>query len=91
MNRKQRRSFAKAQQKAGAEAKLIKQVTQFDKLPDMCLTCEREYDKKSKEMAKTWNVVVKDENTVRLYCPECWDMANELIKKVVNDGRKNRD
>ena len=70
---------------------MIKQVTQFDKLPDMCLTCEREYDKKSKEMAKTWNVVVKDENTVRLYCPECWDMANELIKKVVNDGRKNRD
>jgi hypothetical protein len=91
MNRKQRRAFAKAQRKSDAEAKLIKQITQFDNLPDMCLTCEKKSDKNSKEMARTWNVVVKDEETVRLYCPECWDMANKLIKKVMNDGRKNRN
>ena len=90
MNRKQRRAFAKAQKKSDAESKIIKQVMQFDNLPDMCLTCEKKYDKTCKEMAKTWNVVVKDEETVRLYCPDCWNMANDLINKVVNDGRKNR-
>ena len=67
-----------------------KKVGLFNKIPDMCLTCEKKYDKTCKEMAKTWNVVVKDEETVRLYCPDCWNMANNLINKVINDGRKNR-
>ena len=31
-------------------------------------------------MAMTWSVVVKDENTVRLYCPECWAQAKKVIK-----------
>ena len=41
MNRKQRRAFAKAQKNSDAESKIIKQVMQFDNLPDMCLTCEK--------------------------------------------------
>ena len=58
----------------------------FDKLPDSCLACEKPYDKKDKEMVMTWNVVVREEEgIVRLYCPECWSMAKDLIEKVIKD------
>ena len=49
------------------------QLLMFDKLPDNCLACEKEFDKKSKEHAMTWSVVVREqEGVVRLYCPDCW-------------------
>ena len=54
----------------------------FGKLPEKCTACERLFDKKDKEMAKTWNVVVRKEdedNPVRLYCPTCWETAQEVI------------
>jgi Zn finger protein HypA/HybF involved in hydrogenase expression len=91
MNRKQRRAFEKAQKKGDAESKLARQAIQFEKLPEMCLTCEKPFDKKSKEMARTWNVVIKDEDTVRLYCPDCWRKANEIIREVMKNGTENRD
>jgi Zn finger protein HypA/HybF involved in hydrogenase expression len=80
MNRKQRRELEK---KAGKEnsQKLAEKIFQFDKLPDKCLTCLKPFDKKSKEMAQTWSVVVADSDTVRLYCPECWSVAQEIIKE----------
>ena len=60
----------------------------FDKLPDHCLTCFAPYDRLNKEQAKTWNVVVREkEKIVRLYCPECWQKANDLIKEIQNDLR----
>jgi hypothetical protein len=83
MNRKQRRALNKHVQKDSAQ-ELSKRVTQFQSLPDQCLTCEKPFDKKSKKMVKTWNVVVRDENTVRLYCPDCWKLANNII----NDWRQ---
>ena len=91
MNRKQRRALKKAQNKADSQSKIAKQVGLFHKLPEECLMCEKPYDKKSKEMARTWNVVVKDEDTVRLYCPNCWNTANKIIQEVMKDGTKNRD
>ena len=44
------------------------------------------YDKKNKEMATTWNVVVRkedEENPVRLYCPHCWNTAQEVISNFL--------
>jgi len=35
-----------------------KKVGLFNKIPDLCLTCNKEFDKKNKEMVMTWNVVV---------------------------------
>ena len=53
----------------------------FDKLGDSCETCEKPFDKKDKEQVSTWNVVVKEEEgVVRLYCPECWNKAVEIIQ-----------
>tara|TARA_R100000030_G_scaffold90456_2_gene75128 strand:+ start:869 stop:1141 length:273 start_codon:yes stop_codon:yes gene_type:complete len=78
MNRKQRRALNKATKKnSGTE--ISRKMLQFDKLPEQCLTCEKSFDKKDKKMVKTWNVVIKGEDTVRLYCPDCWAMANKII------------
>ena len=57
----------------------------FNKLPDECLACTKAFDKKDKEMVTTWNVVVREPDIVRLYCPECWDKA----QKIVSEYEKN--
>ena len=86
MNRKHRRAMEK---KVGREnsQKLAEKIFQFDKLPDECLACLKPFDKKSKEMAITWNVVIADQDTVRLYCPDCWDMAC----KVAEEYKKEKE
>ena len=80
MNRKQRRAMEKKVGKENSQ-KLAEKFLQLDQLPAECLACLKPFDKKSKEMAMTWNVVIRDENTVRLYCPNCWDTAQEIIAK----------
>tara|TARA_E500000331_G_C17232679_1_gene703357 strand:+ start:1322 stop:1567 length:246 start_codon:yes stop_codon:yes gene_type:complete len=77
MNRKQKRAMQKSTGK-DATQQLANKVAQFNKLPEFCLTCNKEFDKKDKEMINTWNVVVK-QDTVRLFCPECVDKAKEAI------------
>jgi len=82
MNRQQRRAAAKNKDTAEVE----EQVALFGKLPDQCLTCEKPYNKKDKEMAMTWSVVIhKEEELVRLYCPDCWQKA----KKITEDFAKH--
>jgi len=81
MNRKQRRARDSQIRKDGNED-LATQVAMFGKLPDECTACESPYDKTDKEMATTWNVVVRKEeegSPVRLYCPTCWETAQEVI------------
>ena len=76
MNRKQRRAMKKNK---GAEA-LESEMALFGKLPDECMTCDKPFDKKDKEMAFTWSVVVhKATEEVRLYCPDCWERANSIV------------
>jgi len=77
MNRKNRRTLEKKMNKEAAE-NIADKISQFQNLPDECLACLAPFDKKSKKMAKTWNVVVKDTDTVRLYCPTCWKMARKM-------------
>jgi len=88
MNRKQRRAMEKKLGKENSQ-KLAEKIFQFDQLPEECLACLKPFDKNSKEMAMTWNVVIPDEETVRLYCPECWDfavkVATEYKKENEND------
>ena len=68
-----------------AQKELEKKVGLFNKLPDHCLACEKEFDKKNKEMVMSWSVVVRRESeTVRLYCPACWEMAKKVVKETEN-------
>ena len=87
MNRKQRRAMQKQLKKnKGAEEALAEDLMMFDKLPDACDACLLPFDKKDREMVFSWNVVVrKDIAQVRLYCPRCWDVAQEAVKKVYGD------
>jgi|TARA_E500000305_G_C3866584_1_gene163126 hypothetical protein len=82
MNRKQRRA---AKKNKDSEAVAIEEkVALFDKLPDECMTCQLSFDKKDKEQVSTWNVVVReDEGVVRLYCPDCWDKAQDIINSFI--------
>ena len=63
-------------------------------MPEACSACDKDFDKKDKEQVATWSVVVREEkNVVRLYCPDCWNMAKDFAKSVseVNDRRKEND
>ena len=81
------RNKAKREQKE-FEKVMKKQLMMFDKIGIECAMCKKPFDKKSKEDAMTWRVVVREkEEKVRLYCPECWDKANDLIKEIQNDLR----
>ena len=81
MNRKQRRALDK---KASDVTSLIEEkIALFGGLPDYCLTCETPFDKKDREMAMSWSVVVREqEGIVRLYCPACWKSARKIIEEI---------
>jgi hypothetical protein len=75
-----------------AKKEMKQQLAMFDKLGDKCNACEKPFDKKSKEQAMTWNVVVREEEkVVRLYCPECWDKAKKIIKEIKDDFRVHKE
>jgi len=85
MNRKQRRAAQKSKKKTGEKPnKEIDNVMgMFDLLPDECSACLAPYNKKDRKMVTSWNVVVREkENIVRLYCPQCWIMAKNIIQDI---------
>tara|TARA_B100000686_G_scaffold252690_1_gene263462 strand:- start:122 stop:403 length:282 start_codon:yes stop_codon:yes gene_type:complete len=85
MNRKQRRAMKKhAEQRSSEE--LAQKISQFGKLPEQCVTCQKEFDKQDKDMLQSWSVVVKQE-VVRLFCPDCIQKTKEALEHV---SRKNR-
>ena len=83
LSKKLRRNKEKA-----AKKELQKKVGLFNKLEDHCLVCQKDFDKKNKDMVMSWSVVVR-EDKVRLYCPECWERAKKLIEEI-KDGEQRR-
>jgi hypothetical protein len=82
----------KGSTKKDAEKALATKIASFGKLPDKCLTCELAFDKTNKEMVKAWNVVVKEKGeTVRLYCPECWTKAIEILNNFKEHLEKKHE
>jgi len=62
-----------------------------EKLPTNCLACESPFDKTNEEQVTTWRVVVREsEKKVNLYCPECWESANEILEGIRKD-LENKD
>jgi hypothetical protein len=75
--------------KKRTEKELREKLMMFDKLPEECSACQKVFDKRSKEQVLNWNVVVrKKEEIVRLYCPECWKKAIDLIKQVEENEKE---
>jgi len=78
INKPQRKKVVEA--KKDVEKNLSTQINMFSRLPDKCDVCSALFDKKSKEMAQTWTVVVRNtEKTVRLFCPECVNKVKEHL------------
>ena len=77
MNRQQRRAIKKHLGEEVQE-KMTTQIAQFSKLPEACDACEKEFDKKNRDMVLSWSVVVK-QDLVRLFCPECINKAKEVL------------
>ena len=95
MNRKQRRAREAQIRKDSNDSndELSAQVAMFGKLPEKCTACEKAFDKKDKQMATTWNVVVRkddEENPVRLYCPTCWNTAQEVINSFLENMEEEK-
>ena len=67
------------------EKELAKKIGLFDRIPDHCLACDTQFDKKNKEMVMSWYVVVREEEKkINLYCPECWSKAKEIVEDYKN-------
>ena len=78
IKRKMRRNKEKKAQK-----EMKKKLNMFGVIGEQCLACSKKFDKRSKEHAKTWRVVVReDKSRVSLYCPECWAKAKELVEQL---------
>ena len=76
--------------KKKAEKELATKVALFDQLPEKCLTCDKPFDKLDREQVMSWNVVVRQqEEKVHLYCPQCWDNAQKVIKQYMEDKDAN--
>ena len=66
-----------------ADKDVKEKVNLFSKLEDCCLVCEKPFEKQSKEMVKSWYVVVREnQKKVNLYCPECWTRASSMVNKL---------
>ena len=84
MNRKQRRALERNTKGSSAQ-NFSDKISQFNKLPEQCSACEKDFDRRNREMLQSWNVVVRQE-VVRLFCPDCVNKAQNVIKE---HGGKN--
>ena len=83
VNRKQRRARDRALKKQRSKADFEEKLGLFGMLEDECLSCQKPFDKKNKQMVTTWSVVVREkENKVKIYCPTCWNNAINILKEV---------
>lgn len=75
----------KRRKKKEAQKDLKEKIGLFGKMPNECTMCDRPFDKKNKEQVNSWRVAVRErEEKVNLYCPKCWDYANDILKKVMD-------
>ena len=75
----------KRKKKKEAEKDLKEKMGLFDKMPNECTMCDRPFNKKDREQVNSWRVAVRErEEKVNLYCPKCWDYANQILRQVMN-------
>lgn len=78
-----KRKIQKAKKKK-AEKELKDKVMSFDRMPDCCVMCYKDFDKKSKEHHDTWIIVERrEQKRVSLFCPDCWDNGLAAAKEHV--------
>ena len=82
--KKVKRSKKKKKEKKLADEqqqRLIKQMNMFDRMPDACSTCKKDFPK-TREAHMAWRVVVRnEEQQVRLFCPSCQELATKMAEE----------
>jgi hypothetical protein len=84
MNRAERRAAAKRRRQNDPQQLAADQIGLFDKIPEVCDTCQKPFDKTDRNMVLSWSVVVRQE-TVRLFCPECIGKAKKAFQGGKNE------
>lgn len=70
------------QERREAERNLKRRANMLLDIDENCCVCDAAFDKKNKEMATTWHVVVYEAKGVaRLTCPNCWSKVEEAVQK----------
>ena len=81
--KKLKRKHKKKQDKKTVEAlqnKIKQQMNMFDRLPSSCSACNKKFPL-TREAHMTWQVVVRSkQETVRLFCPECQQKAQQVLE-----------
>jgi hypothetical protein len=88
MHKKQKKKLKRAAKKKKdkvqaqrQQEQIVKQMNMFDRLPESCDACGKEFPK-TREAHMSWRVTVRNkEQTVRLFCPECIDKTKELVEE----------
>jgi hypothetical protein len=82
--KKVKRSKKKKKEKKRADEqqqRLIKQMNMFDRMPDACSACKKDFPK-TREAHMAWRVVVRnEEQQVRLFCPSCQELATKMAEE----------
>ena len=82
--KKLKRAAKKKKDKAQAEQQqqqLKKQMNMFDRLPEACSACGKEFPK-TREAHMSWRGTVRNkEQQVRLFCPDCLEKAKEFVEE----------
>jgi predicted NUDIX family phosphoesterase len=79
--RKIKRQQARQKKKA-TQRDLNEKMALYEDLSQNCLVCEAHFDKTNKQMIQEWYVVVRAEHEVNLYCPTCWEKAQQQIENL---------
>tara|TARA_R110000851_G_scaffold332928_1_gene510463 strand:- start:129 stop:344 length:216 start_codon:yes stop_codon:yes gene_type:complete len=46
-------------------------------LPDECLICNENFDKKAPDILNEWHIIQEDQH-IGLYCSFCWEHSEEV-------------
>ena len=77
-NNKKKKEKKQAQEQ---DQRMRKQMNMFDRMPDSCSACNREFPK-TREAHMSWRVVVRnEEQQVRLFCPSCQELATKMAEE----------
>ena len=88
MSRPKLRKNNKAKKRAQKE--MAQKLNMFDKLPGACMSCNKDFDKKDKDMVMSWTVVVrKEQDKVNLWCYECWQSAKDTLAEMQERFKRN--
>jgi ribosomal protein S12 len=81
----------KKKQLKKAQEEIKEKMTMFDRMPDKCSVCKRDFVL-NKTNVNAWKVQVYYENKkVLLYCPECDKVIEENVQKNIENYKKEEN